>query len=110
MEAQTDPSLTEPPTATRADPGATSVPALLPYASLPPPIHDARDRELAAWSLLCGVIICVPFVTGILSVVFATAVLCHAYRLRKLDLALAVLGLAAGSVNLSLWVMRVWRL
>lgn len=112
MEAETDPRLSDP---SRAAPGAAEDdgggvaerPAVLPYASAVTLPYDSEDHDLAVSSLLCGLFACAPFLTGILSLCFGVAVLRHARRLRGLDLTLAVLGVAAGGLNLAFWIAFV---
>ena len=84
--------------------GPTPLP--LDYATRTPgEPHDPEDHDLAVASLFCGLIICAPVISGLMSVIFGVAVLRRASRLRRLDLALASLGTAVGAVQTSLWIL-----
>lgn len=105
MEAETDPSLSvAAPAASAPAGGSDAGPAVLPYASADTTRDDAEDHDLAVSSVLCGVIACAPFITGILSLCFGIAVLRRARRLRPLDFVLGVVGVTAGGLNLLFWV------
>jgi hypothetical protein len=103
VEAQTDPTaLSGVPTAPPAADGA-GPPAVLAYSSGKPQADDPDDYDRAVASLLCGMMVCAPFVTGILSPLFALTVLRHWRRMRTPALVIGVLGAVLGVLNLAFW-------
>lgn len=111
MEPETDPGLSAapPPLATRANDRLAATPAWLPYAAPHPQPYDPEHHDLAVSSVMCGVMVCAPFITGMLSLCFGIAVLRHARRVRTLDLVIAVFGVLSGGVNLGVWIVATFR-
>ena len=77
-------------------PPPVTPPAALSYANAPP------SNRPAAASLLCGLLLFVPFVTGILALVYARRGLRRAEEVGGVGAAMARAGLILGVLNLSL--------
>jgi len=79
---------------------------VLPYASRgAAEPHDPELRDFAFAAFVCGVFVFIPFITGLMSLVFGIAVLRRGRRVRLGELGTAVLGTLMGAANLAFWAL-----
>jgi hypothetical protein len=93
------------------DKPAVSGSAVLNYASPKFEQLDVSTSQLGVSSLVSGLLLCVPFVTGVLAIMLGIGAIRTEHRL--IQRAFGIAGIALGTLNLLIWVsgslISLWR-